>query len=146
MKFLKILGIGILILLALGLWVVALTPGFMLMEMFLGMEPVIICAALLILGFAMSFVIKNPYLEKIFGYLLLALGIGVIIYYVIAAIGISIPLWIILLVIGTIVLNIFLTSVLKNVPFIGAKIIPPMWLISIFIVFMIIFRFTVATE
>ena len=145
MKFLKFFGIGLLILLSLGLLLLALSPLFVAIDAFLGMEPVIICAAIVILGFAISFLINNPYLEKIFGYLLGATILGVIIYYVLMAIfGASIQIWIVFVIIAAIAIPAFFTSVLQNIPFIGAKIIPPMWIISIFIAFLIIFTNTVA--
>ena len=145
MKFLKILGIGLLILLSLGLFILALSPFFVAVDALLGMEPVIICIAIVILGFAMSFIINNPYLEKIFGYFLGATILGVLIYYALVAIfGSAIPIWIIFVIIGAIVVPAFFTSLLKNIPYIGAKIIPPMWIFSIFIAFMIIFTNTVA--
>ena len=144
MKFLKILGIALLILASLGLLLLALSPMFVVIDAFLGMEPVIICLALIILGFALSFIIKNPYLEKIFGYLLGSAILGVILFYILGGPTSGIPIWIILEVVAAIVIPTFLTSVLKNIPFIGEKLIPFIWIISIFAAVMIILTNTVA--
>ena len=67
MQFIKTLGIILLCALLIGLIAMVLYPGFFFLDMFLGMEPVIICAALLILGFVFACIIKNPYLEKVMG-------------------------------------------------------------------------------
>ena len=144
MKFLKILGIALLILASLGLLLLALSPMFVAVDAFLGMEPVIICIALITLGFAISFIIKNPYIEKIFGYLLGSTILGVIIFYILGGPSSGIPLWIILVVVAAIVIPTFLTSLLKNVPFIGKKLVPFIWIISIFAAIMIIITNTVA--
>ena len=48
------------------------------------------------------------------------------------------PIWIVLLITAAIILGIFLTSVLKNIPFIGDKAIPVMWFILIIVTYMII--------
>ena len=145
MNVLKTIGIILLILLSCAVMLLCFSPFFALMDMFLGVKPVIICAALIMLGLAFSFIIKNPYLEKLFGYFLGATILGVLVYYALVAIfGSAIPIWIIFVIICAIVIPAFFTSVLKNIPFIGNKIIPPMWIISFFIAFLIIFNNTVA--
>ena len=145
MKFLKALGIILLFALAATLIIVVLYPGFILLNNLLGMEPVVICAALLILGFALAVIIKNPYLEKVIGLLIGALILSVILYYALTALtGAVVPVWIILLIVAAIGLAVFLTSVLKNIPFIGEKLIPPIWIFTVFAVIMIILTNTVA--
>ena len=144
MNALRVIGIVLLSVILIGLFVLVLYPGFMLMEMLLGMEPVIITIALLIFGFILGLIIDNPYLEKIMGYLLGSTILGVIIFYILGGPTSSIPIWIILVITLAISTPAFLTSVLKNIPFIGEKLIPPVWLISLFTAFMIIFSNTVA--
>lgn len=75
-------------------------PFLALINMFLGIEPVIICAVLLLLDFAMTFIIKNYFIKTRLSYLMFAIAIGVIIYYsVITFTGASIPIWVVLLII-----------------------------------------------
>ena len=145
MKFLKIFGITLITIILIALLVLTLFPFFKMMDMFLGMEPVIICAVLVGIGFVFSFIIKNPYLEKIFGYLLASLILGVVIFYILGGLGSGIPIWIIFVVVAAIVIPAFLTSVLKNIPFpfITEKVIPFIWIISIFSAAMTILRHTV---
>ncbi len=82
-----------------ALIILCVAPFFVLINMFLGIEPVIICAALLLLGLAMSLVIKNYFIEARLSYIMLAIAIGVIIYYsIITFTGVSIPIWVVLLI------------------------------------------------
>ena len=145
MKALKIIGIILISALLIGLIAMVLYPGFFFLDMFLGMEPVIICAALLILGFVFACIIKNPYLEKVMGLLIGALILSVVLYYALTALtGAIVPVWIILLIVGAVGFATFLTSVLKNIPFLASKLIPPIWIITVFAVIMIILTNTVA--
>ena len=146
MKFLKIFGITLITIVLIGLIVMVLLPFFKIMDIFLGMEPVIICAVLVGLGFVVSFIVKNPYLEKIFGYMFGSLILGVIIFYILGGPTSGIPIWIIFVIVAAIIIPTFLTSVLKNIPFpiITEKVIPFIWIISIFTAIMIILTNTVA--
>ena len=121
MKALKVIGIALLFIVLIGLFALIMYPGFMLMELLLGMEPVIITVALLILGFILGLIIDNPYLEKIMGYLLGSTILGVIIFYILGGPTSSIPIWIILVITLAISIPAFLTSTLKNIPFIGSS-------------------------
>ena len=143
MNALKVIGIVLLSVILIALFALVLFPGFMIMEMLIGMEPVIITIALLILGFILGLIIDNPYLEKIMGYLLGSTILGVIIFYILGGPTSSVPIWIILVITLAISIPAFLTSMLKNIPFIGEKLIPPIWLISIFTALMIILSNTV---
>lgn len=138
MKALKIIGIVLLCAVALGLFALVLLPGFMLMDMFLGMEPVIICIAIIILGLVLGFIIKNPIIQKLCTYLLGSTLVGVLVFYILGGPKSEMPIWIVLLITAAIILGIFLTSVLKNIPFIGDKAIPVMWFILIIVTYMII--------
>ncbi len=147
MKALKNIGIALITILALAMLAVCIFPFFKVIDLLLGLEPVIICAALLILGFVFSFIIKNPHLEKLFGILIGVTILAVLLYFVLINVfGTSVPIWIVLLIVFAVAVATFLTTIIKKIPFICNKAIGLIWFLTIITVYMIIVFNTVPME
>ena len=132
MKALKTVGIILLVIFAVALMVFVLSPLFAVMDTLLGMKPVIICAALLILGFVFSVIIKNPYLQRLFGFLVGAAVFAVIFYFVCEPVlGFMIPAGAIIGITVLLGFAVWLTSVASNIPLLGTKLITPIWIITV---------------
>lgn len=147
MNVLKNIGIVLITIIAIAMLAVCIFPFLKVVDVFLGLEPVIICAALLILGFVFSFIIKNPHLEKLFGILIGVTILAVILYYVLINVfGASVPIWIVLLIVFAVAVATFLTTIINKIPFISKNVIGLIWFITIMAVFMIIVFNTVPVE
>ena len=127
----KAFSIIVSILVVLGC-VMALLPGFALMEIFIGMEPVIICVALLLVSILLGIAFKDTPFGKFLGYVIVALMIGVVLYF---AVKPDTPEEIgqLIAFVGLLILGIFLTNVMQGIPFLDGKAIPIMWFILFWI-------------
>ena len=138
MKVFKTIGIILLVVLSLALMAFCFSPFIALIDVLLGIKPAIICGALLILGLVLSMIIKNPYLERLCAFLIASVALAVLLYFACEPVlGVIIPTWSIIAISALIGLASWLTSIAKNIPFFGEKLIPPIWIITVTVAFVI---------
>ena len=105
--------------------IACLTVFFVPMGMAWGAMPIILCVAAMLICMGLGFAFKGSPFGSFFGYLCFALILGIIFYFAMQPTTSS-EIWQIVIVDVAVVIGIFLTNILKDLPFLN-KLIPLAW-------------------